>query len=147
MNKEQALEDIKEAKHALVTQMRKMEDLLNGIDVPNPIAAAKEKCEFGKWLYSYDNHIRDILGEQFYTRLELLHKKWFVDYMKIFDMFVHEDKKTFMSKLLHSGNISSLEFDKAKLYFIELEETTKELLIALEKSERRLRALNESKFY
>jgi|FLOH01.1.fsa_nt_gi hypothetical protein len=147
MNKEQALVDIHEAKHALVVQMRKMEDLIGGMDVPNPIAAAKEKCEFGKWLYSYDNHMREILGEQFYKRLEVLHKKWFVDYMKIFDMFVHEDEKTFLSKLLHGGNISSLNLDKAKLYFLELKETTTELLVALDKSERRLNALNESKFY
>ena len=146
MHKKKALEDISQAKNALVVQMGKMEDLLNGMDVPNPIAAAKEKCEFGKWLYSYDNHIHDILGDQFYTRLELLHKKWFVDYMKIFDMFVHEDEKTFLSKLLNGGNISSLDLDKAKLYFIELQETTQELLQSLEKSERRLNALNKSKF-
>ncbi len=147
MNKEEALADVHKAKRALEVQMGKLEDLINGVDVPNPIAAAKEKCEFGKWLYSYDNHMRNILGEQFYLRLESLHKKWFVDYMKIFDMFVHEDEKTFLSKLLNSSNISSLDLDKAKVYFLELKETTQELLLNLEKSERRLNALNESKFY
>ena len=147
MDKEQALEDIQKAKYALEVQMTKLKDLMNGMDVPNPVAAAKEKCEFGKWLYSYDNHMRTILGEIFYLRLEELHKQWFVDYMKIFDMFVHKDEKTFLSKLLHASSISPLDLDKAKLYFLELEETTKDLLINLEKSERRLSALNESKFY
>jgi len=146
MSKEEALADVQKAKHALEAQMAKLQDLINGVDVPNPLAAAKEKCEFGKWLYSYDNHMRRILGEQFYLRLESLHKKWFVDYMKIFDMFVHEDEKTFLSKLLNSSSISSLDLDKAKVYFLELEATTKELLLNLEKSERRLHALNESKF-
>jgi len=147
MDKEQALADIHEAKYALEVQMAKMEDLMKGMDVPNPVAAAKEKCEFGKWLYSHDNRMKEILGELFYQRLETLHKKWFVDYMKIYDMFIHEDKKTFLSKLLNASSISSLDLDKAKLYFVELEETTKELLINLEKSERRLNALNESKFH
>jgi hypothetical protein len=146
MNKEQALDDIHKAKSALEIQMRKIEELIKGRDIPNPIAAAKEKCEFGKWLYSYDNHMKIILGELFYNRLEQLHKRWFVDYMKIFDMFIHEDKKNFISKLLHSENIDPLELDKAKLYFVELSETTQELFLALDKSERRLNALNESKF-
>ncbi len=147
MTKEQALEDVAKAKYALEVQMTKLEDLLGGLDVPNPIAAAKEKCEFGKWLYSDDNHMRTILGELFYLRLEELHKQWFVEYMKIFDMFVHEDEKTFFSKLLNSSSISPLDLDKAKLYFLELEATTKELLVNLEKSERRLSALNPSKFH
>lgn len=127
--------------------MTKIEDLIKGMDVPNPIAAAKEKCEFGKWLYSYDNQMKDILGELFYQRLETLHKKWFADYMKIFEMFIHEDEKNFLSKLLNASNISSLDLNKAKLYFVELTEITKELLIYLKKSERRLNAMNESKFH
>jgi len=147
MDKKQVLADIHKAKCALEVQMAKMEDLMKGMDVPNPIAAAKEKCEFGKWLYSYDNRMKEILGELFYQRLEKLHKKWFAGYMKIYDMFIHEDEKTFLSKLLNASSISSLDLDKAKLYFVELTETTKELLIYLEKSERRLNAMNESKFH
>lgn len=147
MTKEQALDDVAKAKHALEVQMTKLKDLINGMDVPNPIATAKGKCEFGKWLYSYDNNMRNLLGELFYLRLEELHKQWFAEYMKIFDMFVHEDEKTFFSKLLNSSSISPLDLDKAKLYFLELEETTQELLLNLEKSERRLNALNPSKFH
>lgn len=147
MNKEQTLESIQKARKAHQAQMVKILALLNGTKPENPTAVSKTKCEFGMWLYEEDNHVKSILGSQFYTKLETLHAKWHLEYSRIFEMFFKDTKKGFFSKITGSSKINEMEVDKAKLYYSELSTTTAELLKALGASERRISALNESVFY
>ncbi|PHQ65468.1 MAG: hypothetical protein COB99_03845 [Sulfurimonas sp.] len=147
MDKTKTLESIQNARRAHEAQMSKIKAAINGDKVENPTAVAKTKCTFGKWLYNDENRLRDILGSLFYDNMEVLHAKWHTEYFKLFEIFFKEEKKGFFSKILGSSKVSEMELDKAKLYYSELEETTKELLKALGSSERRIGALPESKFY
>jgi len=147
MNKENALNAIHEAKKAHELQMEKIEATINGKDIQNPTAVVRTECSFGRWLYDENNHIKEILGLQFFTNLEVAHTKWHNEYMKIYDIFFEGRKKAFFSDKLKPKKVSEMDLDKAKLYYVELKETTDELLRAIASSERRLSALSESKFH
>ena len=148
MNKEKTLESIQNARKAHETQMSKIKSAIDGEVVENPTAVAKTKCAFGIWLYDDENHLRNILGSLFYDKLEQLHGKWHSEYIRIFEiLFQKTQKKGFFSKIIGTSKVDEMELDKAKLYYSELQVTTQELLHALAASERRLTALNESKFY
>ena len=147
MNKEETLQTIRDARDAHISQMNKIEALLNGEEVENPTAVACTECAFGLWLYNKNNRVEAIIGEQFYRQIELLHTKWHGEYSRIFDIFFKNRKKGFFAKVLGLSKIEEKEFDKAKLYYSELKETTEELLRILGSSQRRISALNESKFF
>nr|WP_321267673.1 CZB domain-containing protein [uncultured Sulfurimonas sp.] len=147
MNKEKTLESIQNARKAHEAQMSKIKAAMDGEKVNNPTAVSKTKCDFGQWLYDDENHLRDILGSLFYNNMEVLHARWHSEYFRIFEILFKENKKGLFSKILGSSKISEMEIDKVRLYYSELELTTKELLKALGSSERRISALAESKFY
>jgi hypothetical protein len=68
--------------------------------------------------------------------------------LKIFNIFFKEKKKQgFFAKIISPQKIDEMELDKAKLYYSDLKITTKELLKMLATSERRLEAMNETKFH
>jgi len=147
MNKEKTVEAIINARKAHESQMKKIVSLLNGKKVENPTAVSKTECDFGKWLYEDNNRLKEILGTLFYTNLETLHAKWHIEYTRLFEIFFKSQKKGFFSKAFGSKKVDDMELDKAKLYYSELEETTTQLLNAINSSQRRIEALNESKFY
>ena len=146
MNKEKTLEAIQNARKAHEAQMAKILSLLGGTKPENPTTLSKTKCDFGLWLYEPSNRVEDILGSQFYTKLESLHAKWHSEYARIFEMFFKDTQKSFFSKFLGSGQLNPMELDKAKLYYAELQVTTNELLQVLSMSQRRITALNASLF-
>jgi len=146
VDKAKTLESIQKARKAHEAQMEKIKAAIDGQKVDNPTAVAKTKCEFGKWLYDDEIHLRNILGSFFYDNLEVLHSKWHSEYFRLFDIFFKEEKKGLFSKMFGSSKINEMELDKAKLYYSELKVTTKELLQAIGSSERRIGALQESKF-
>lgn len=147
MDKTKTLESIQNARRAHEAQMDKIKAAIDGEKVDDPTAVAKTKCAFGMWLYDDENHLRNILGSLFYDNMEVLHDKWHTEYFRLFNIFFKEEKKTFLSRMIGSSKVSEMELDKAKLYYSELERTTKKLLKALGSSERRIGALPESKFY
>jgi hypothetical protein len=147
MDKEKTLESIQNARKYHEAQMSKIKAAIDGNTVKNPTVVAKTKCEFGKWLYNDENHLRNILGSLFYDKIEVLHAKWHSEYLKIFEIFFENKKKGFFSKMIGASKVSEMELDKAKLYYAELEVTTQELLKAIGSSERRIYALPKSKFY
>jgi len=147
MTKEQTLAAIKKAKETHEIQMQKIEAAINGKEISDPTAVEKTKCEFGKWLYDPQNHMQEIIGSQFYTNLDFEHEKWHREYARIFNILFKEKKKGLFSKLLGKPSVDPLEIDKAKLYYSELQETTAQLLKALASTERRVSALQETKFH
>ncbi|MBU1659324.1 CZB domain-containing protein [bacterium] len=146
MDKDHTIESIQNARKAHESQMEKIALLIEGKAVENPTAVSQTKCEFGKWLYSDDHHIKQILGSQFYDNIETLHSRWHVEYVRIFNIVFKEEKKSFLSKFLGVQKLDPMTLDKVKLYHSELNVTTSELLKALASSERRIMALPESKF-
>lgn len=147
MDKAGTIEAIENARKAHEKQMKKIVALLNGKEVENPTAVLKTECDFGKWLYGDESNLKEILGALFYTNIETLHAKWHIEYSRLFEIFFkNEKKKGFFSKMFGSDKIDDMELDKAKLYYSELEGTTKELLQAIASSQRRIEALREEKF-
>jgi len=147
MDKEHTLESIQNARKAHLNQMDKIVAIMNGEKVDNPTAVARTECDFGKWLYADENHLREILGALFFTKVETMHTKWHMEYARLFEIFFKDQKKGFFSKVLGKPKIDPMELDKAKLYFSELQVTTDELLKMLGSCERRVQAMNEAKFH
>jgi len=146
MNKSQMLDALENTKQLHMNQMEKIEHLLNGDKVSNPTPVGKVECECGVWFYKHQDFMVKVLGAQLFERLDTLHEKWHYDYVRIYEIFFKKQKTGFFSKLTGGDKIDPLEFDKAKLYFSELNETTKSLLQVADVAVRRVTALNESKF-
>jgi glutamate synthase domain-containing protein 1 len=127
--------------------MYKIESLLNGKDVKNLPAIGKLECDCGIWFYANKDFMINILGAQLFEKLDSLHERWHIEYAKIYEIFFNKEKKKgLLSKLLGINKIDPLQLDKAKLYYVELTQTTEELLKVSDTAERRVSALNESKF-
>ena len=147
MDKNQTIEAIQNARKAHLSQMDKIVAVMDGNHVEHPTALNKTQCEFGKWLYADENHLESILGALFFNNLETAHTKWHMEYLRIFDIFFKNQKKGLFSKILGSSKVDPMEIDKAKLYYAELTATTADLLKILGSCERRVNAMNESKFH
>jgi len=147
MNKEESLQAIRDARDAHISQIDKIKALLNAEELQDPTAVSHEKCTFGFWLYSGSNHIEDILGAQFYQKLERLHEQWHSEYSRIFNIFFVNRKTNFFTKAFGHSPLDEKELDKVKLYYSELQSTTESILATLASSERRIQALNKSKFF
>ena len=147
MNKEKTIEGLVRAKQVHKMQIKKIKTLVNGVWINNPTSVEKTECDFGKWLYDENNHIKELLGVLFYTNIETLHSRWHMEYTNIYDMLYRKKKSGFFTSMFSSAKATDMELDKAKLYYSELEITTSELLKIIELSEVRLNALPKSKFH
>ncbi|MEN4052576.1 MULTISPECIES: CZB domain-containing protein [Sulfurimonas] len=148
MKKEQSVNSVQKAREAHLLQMEKIHAIIEGKKVNNPTAVSKKECDFGHWIYDEKNHVRELIGSQFYSKLDILHEQWHKEYFKIYNIFFKEEKKRgLFSKFLGRSSVDALEIDKAKLYYVELQATTDELLRVLAAAQRRLEALPESKFH
>jgi len=150
MTKSETLEAIEKAKVAHISQMDKMKAAFRGATIENPTSVSKMHCAFGQWLYGENNDfIKTVLGEHFYERLDHEHEAWHAEYSKIYPLLFEKkkEKEGFFAKVFSSTNEpDTLTLDKAKTYYAELETITKQLLNALDKSIRRLGAIDASKF-
>jgi hypothetical protein len=145
MTKEETLNALQNAKKVHQQQMIKIENLLDGKDIKNPTAVNEHECDFGKWFYAHQESLTQIVGLQLFERIEQAHSLWHQEYIRIYKIFFLE-KKGFFSKLF-GKKIEPFELDKAKLYYKELEDVSKELLHAIDATLRRINALPESKFH
>ena len=146
MNKEEMIESLQRAKKIHIAQMQKIESLLDGDSVENPTAVSKTECDYGKWFYGNKDQVMRIIGAQLYERIDKFHEEWHMGYVRIFNIFFKDKKEGLFSKLLGSHKANPLEIDKGRLYYLELNEVTKNLLSATDAAIRRVSALNESKF-
>ena len=144
-NKNRMIEALKNARKSHKLQMGTISSMINGDKVTEKLELDKNKCEFGKWLYNDTNRVKSILGSQFYAILDDEHTRWHSECQKISDILAVE-KKGVISKLLGSEKPDHMRFEKAEIYYAQLELKTEELLKILTSSERRLVALHESKF-
>jgi hypothetical protein len=142
------LDAIENAKKIHLQQMQKISAVLDGKKIDNPTALSKMECECGVWFYSNESQMKEILGAQLFERLDTSHEKWHKEYVNIHDIFFKEDEKKrgFLSKILKRDKIDPLLLDKAKLYFIDLQKSTDELLLVSESASRRVSALKDTKF-
>ena len=147
MNRNETLEAVEKARNSHESQMAKIEKLIAGEEVATPTAVPKTQCVFGQWLYAKENHLEELLGSLFYKNLEEKHAQWHSEYIRVHQIFFGEQKKKgFFAHLIGADKVDDLELDKARLYYSELQGTTKELLSILASCERKLSAMSDSKF-
>lgn len=127
-------------------RMLLIEILLNGEMINESISTSKIESDFGTWLYTDENNLHDILGSQFYEILDKTNSDWHNKYNEIHDIFFVYKRKGFLSKLFKRKKVEHIKIEKAKLYYLELKESSKALLKILASSQRRVLALNESMF-
>ncbi len=140
------VEAIESAKQTHIQQMKNIEEKIAGKMVTDSTALGKTECACGVWFYSHEKEMKEILGMQFFERLDKHHEQWHMSYASIYKMFTQE-KKGFFSKLLHSDESESMRMDRAKLYYSELQKDTEELIKSADAAIRRILALPESKFH
>ncbi len=147
MNKQETIDAIENARKAHIKQMDNIKALIEGKEVNTLTPVSKMKCQFGQWLYGDNEKVENILGAQFYENLDVIHETWHIQYAKIHAIFVTQKKAGLFSKLFATSKVDALEFERAKVYYKDLEETTENLLRLLDASQRRVQALGESKFH
>jgi len=128
-------------------KMRIIQDALKGQKIYETIPKEPKLCIFTIWLKDGDNHFKEILGTLFFGNLKKLHTQWYSEYIKIYNIFFKEEEKGILSRLLHAPKANEMDIDRAKLYYLDLEKYSQELLHSLASSKRRLEALNETKFH
>ncbi len=146
MTKLEMLEAIENAKQVHLAQMDKIKAVIAGKEIKHPTALGKMECACGIWFYSNAQQIKSVLGLQFFERLDRSHENWHRDYVSIYEIYFKEEKKGFFAKFLGANKVDDLQKDKAKLYFLELQKDTEELLLVSDAAKRRISALNDSKF-
>jgi len=147
MVKQEMLEALEDAKKAHLQQMQKIEDAMDGKQIDKPTALSKKECEFGSWFYANEKEMRNILGSQLFERVDKGHETWHKEYLPIYNILFKENAKAgLFSKFFGSGKIDTLAIDKAKAYYVELQQASGELLKALESATRRVSALPDTKF-
>lgn len=148
MNKLQTLNAIENARDVHIEQLEKVKLLIEGRHVKDLTPVSKNKCQFGHWLYDDAEKMKIILGVQFYENLDIIHEAWHLIYAKIYELYIGEEDDGIFSRLFKKHKVvSTLEREKAKLHFKDLEHATKDLLRVLDASQRRAQALKESKFH
>ncbi len=148
MNKTQMTKAIQKVKIFHEMQMDSLQDFLNGKVVEAPECISKTQCEFGRWLYDDASKVKKILGSQFYESLDTLHTQWHQEYSKIYKLVFENKKQGFFAKIF-SPDVNKLDpmaLDKAKLYYVELQAISQELLKVLTSSQRRVYAMSEKSF-
>jgi len=147
MKKEEIIHALENARETHLREMDKIKSLLRGKEVKDMTPMSKTKCVFGKWLLNDKEQIMSFLGAQFYEILDTVHGTWHMEYAKIHMILKQENKKGFLSNIFGSHQVDVLELEKAKVYYKDLELITKEILRVLDASQRRVQALNKSKFH
>jgi hypothetical protein len=142
-DKAKYLHDFEEIKKQHEQQVLKIEFLLNNNRAHEEIEKEDNFCSFNVW--ALDNPtLEKLLGVQIYQKLTTAHTQWHIYYKKILQILFEE--KTGMLRKLFSSKPSPQAIDKAKAYFDDLQQATKELNHAIAVCERRLNALSEAKF-
>lgn len=151
MKKEEVLEHLRAAKSAHIKWVQKAKLLINGVDVEkDAIPVDSTECKFGKWFYS-DGQILNSLSNnplECMQSIEKLHFNLHDQYLKIFNIYFSQEKKGgFFAKLFgfQKREITKTEHDLAETYYKDMEEISKQLLDEINRLERRLIAIPESK--
>ena len=156
-NKANMLQNIYNAKHAHKEWVRKADRLVNGLDGYQGkkvdlnvdktfIPLDSSSCQFGQWFDAYAIHLAKFgsIG-RFINRIEEHHNALHTTYASIYSIFfIVPAKRSFIHKIvtLNSKKVSESEREKAKIYLIYLQKSSKELLEVLEVLEDKIKALN-----
>ncbi len=142
-NKAQYLHSFQEIQKQHKGQLLQIEFLLNKNSSTETIDKKDNFCTFNTWALN-NPALEKLLGVQMYKKLITTHTQWHTYYKKILQILFEENTSTF--RKLFSSKPSAQAIDRAKAYFDDLQQATNELEHIVVVCERRLNALNESKF-
>lgn len=146
MKRYQIIEAIDEAKMAHEKQMQNTKALMKWGDLERMTAVKKANCRFSSWLSGSSFDVTKVLGEQFYTRLDMEQEKWHRDYIELYKIFLQKEKKGFLVKIFTGGNLGPIELKMAEFYHERLKLASNKLMAAIESAKRRVYAMPESRF-
>ena len=145
MEKSQVLDHIRAAKSAHISWVQKAKLLIEGFDIDkNSIPVNSTECKFGKWFYSDAQRLNSLRNNSLecMTTIERLHFELHDIYMNIFKLYYMTSEKGFFAKLFGSKKkITDETIGKGREYFSKLEEVSQELLVEINRLERRIIAI------
>jgi len=120
--------------------------VLEGERVQNPTPVDKEQCLCGAWIYKDAVKIKKLIGIQFYDNMKMMHEHWHHEYESIYALY-YQDKQSRLKRLFSKPKkITKAEREEALRHYMQMKSTTKDLLLALTTSKRRVLALSERCF-
>jgi hypothetical protein len=148
MTKEDIEQKIKKARQSHTYQIQKIKFLVEGVPLKeDPTPVSYKECGFGSWIYGNEEQLRQLIGSNSFEEIEEKHILWHTEYQKIYQIYYGEAKKGLLSKFLGGKpKVDSLQQDRAKAYYSDLESMTGDLLSMLDSLQRRISLLPESKF-
>lgn len=148
MTKEDMQKKIKNARQSHTYQIQKIRFLVEGVPLKeDPTPVSYKECAFGSWIYSDEEQLRKLLGSKSFEEIEQQHILWHTEYQKIYQIYYSEAKRGFLAKLTGGRpKVDSLQQDRAKAYFNDLQKMTYDLLQKLTVLEQRINLMSKNNF-
>jgi len=147
MTRENILQEIQKAQESHNDQVKKVEELFNGYKVEKPTPKDKKKCDFGLWLYSSNNKIKELVGETLYEDIVRCHEVWHIDYNEIYEAFYNKPEQNLLEKILNiQKGMDPVTFQMSNFYHREIIVASCKLDWHLEECKKQILELDESKF-
>ncbi len=145
MDKNIALEQLRTAKAAHISWVQKAKLLIAGLEIDkNSIPVNSTECKFGQWFYSDAQKLNALRNNNFecMATIEELHFKLHDVYLKIFKLYYSVEKQGFLAKLFGKKQTTTEETkEQAEGYYAEMEAISKELIVEINRLERRVIAI------
>ena len=147
MTRENILAEIQKAQDAHTDQVKKIEELFNGNEVDKPTEKDKTKCDFGLWLYSPENRIKELLGYEMYDNLLKYHDEWHLDYHEIYEAFYNKPEQNIIEKVLRvQKGMDPVTLQMSNFYHREIIVASCRLIWHLDECKKQILSLDDSKF-
>jgi len=122
--------------------------LLEGVPLnEDPTPVSYKECGFGSWMYSDEVQLRNLMGSKSFEEIQQQHILRHSEYQKIYQIYCIEAKKGLLAKFAGvRAKVDSLQQDRAKAYFSDLQRMTCDLLQKLSALEQRFKSMPEGYF-
>jgi len=143
--KNDTLIQLRNAKKAHIKWVHRARALTEGLPVEkDAIPMDSTECIFGQWFYGEGQALGLMPGMDCFKEIEHKHNDLHDAYLKIFKIYFGEMNRSFFSKLFNlKKTVSSHEQEIAVDYFMQLKAISEDLLIQIEKLERRINAMSD----
>ncbi len=150
MNKNDVLQQLREAKLAHINWVQRAKMLISGFEIgEDSIPVNSTQCQFGKWFYSDAQKLNAMQNNplECMQTIEQLHFDLHDTYMHIYKIYYDLKPKGFFSKLFGKRKkVSESEIEIAKRHFEQMQEISAKLVDELNRMERRVVAIQEKEF-
>jgi hypothetical protein len=143
--KDDTLTQLRNAKKAHIKWVHRARALTEGLPVEkDAIPMDSTECIFGQWFYGEGQSLGLMPGMDCFKEIEYKHNDLHDAYLKIFKIYFGEMNRSFFSKLFNlKKTVSPHEQEIAVDYFAQLKAISEELLVQIEKLERRINAMSD----